>query len=162
MRNIRSICLATLLVAAGTGMAAIPADPAPTLRLRPPVTGCPICELWIQYEDVVLQAKQEVGPLENGVVYFYHSNQPSVIEPLIRFAHERVDLAEAIRTRPEVREQLGGPCGHRPAFSVGIRIEISTSARGIFALLTSTNSTTYTMLRFQAGRAVRSKMPVWF
>ena len=57
-------------------------------RLTPAVPGCPICDLWLEYEDIVLRTKQEVGSLKDGVFYFYHSDEPAVIEPLIRFAHE--------------------------------------------------------------------------
>lgn len=151
----------TLLALAGV-LLARPGDSAPNLRLRPPVAGCPVCDLWLQYEDVVLQAKQEVGPLKDGILYFYHSDRPSVIEPLIRFAHERADLMDRLQTDPELMEQLGGPCGHDSEARAEISMEISTSARGIFVLIRSPDPTTYWRLRFQAGRAVRSQIPVWF
>jgi hypothetical protein len=153
--------LVPFCVAVGLSTASV-AGPSPVLRLRPPVSGCPVCELWLEYEDVILRAKQEVGPLEDGVLYFYHSADPSVIEPMIRFAHERSNLAETIRSDPAVRESLGGACGHGPGASTDIDLEISTSARGIFALIRSSDRATYTRLRFQAGRAVRSQIPVWF
>jgi hypothetical protein len=150
------------LILAGSIFMSTPGDPSPNLRLRPPVAGCPVCDLWLEYEDVILRAKQEVGPLRDGILYFYHSDEPSVIEPMIRFAHEREDLAEAIRADPDLINSLGGPCGHGPNAHADIQLQISTSARGIFALVTSSDPTTNTRLRFQAGRAVRSKIPVWF
>ena len=131
-------------------------------RLHPAVAGCPICDLWLQYEGVILNAKQEVGPLHNGILYFYHSREPSVIEPLIRFAHERVRLEEQLQSDEEFREQLGVRCGHGRMASLGIDLEVSTSARGIFALVTSENRKTLTRLRTQAERAVWGKIPVWF
>ena len=150
------------LILAGAIFAPTPGDPSPNLRLHPPVDGCPVCELWLEYEDVILRAKQEVGPLRDGILYFYHSEEPSVIEPLIRFAHEREDLAKAIRSDPDVLRRLGGPCGHGPSAHADIELQISTSARGIFALLTSSDLPTYRDLRREGSMAVVSKIPVWF
>lgn len=150
------------LILAGAMFAPTPADPTPNLRLHPPVRGCPVCELWLEYEDVILRAKQEVGPLRDGILYFYHSEEPSVIEPLIRFAHEREDLAKTIRSDPDMLRRLGSPCGHRLSAHSDIELQISTSARGIFALLTSSDQATYRALLREGSKAVVSKIPVWF
>lgn len=151
--------LAALGATAAT--AAAPTDPQ-ELRLRPVVRGCPICELWLRYEDVVLQAKQEVAPLENGILYFYHSDDPAVIEPLIRFANERAHLEKELQENPELRAHLGMACGHTPNPVRPEHLEISTSARGIIALITTDDPTTLQQLRSQASRVVLSKLPLWF
>jgi hypothetical protein len=132
------------------------------LRLRPPVELCPICKLWLRYEDVVLQAQQEIGPLRRGVFYFYHASDPAVIEPLIRFAIERAELEEKLRTDPQLRRSLGEVCGHQAHVALGIDLEISTSAHGIAAFLTSGDRTVQEELRLEASRAMRSRIPVWF
>src|SRR5215813_6246612 len=75
-----------------------PATESPSaLRLKAPVPGCPVCDIWLHYENVVLQSQQEVGALHRGVFYFYHAEDPAVIEPLIRFAHEREELEARLR-----------------------------------------------------------------
>lgn len=135
-------------------------EPAPSLRT--PVEGCPVCEIWLQHQEVVLRAKQEVGQLHDGVIYFYHSNDPAVIEPLIRFAYERRNLEAALDADPARREALGRACGHLPGNTARVRLEISTSARGIFALLRTSDPETFRILRAEAQRAVRSRLPVWF
>jgi hypothetical protein len=136
-------------------------EPTSALRLKSPVAGCPVCDLWLRYEDVVLQARQEVGALHQGVFYFYHAEDPGVIEPLIRFAHERAELEAKLHQDPALRRALGEACGHR--YHAGlVHLEISTSARGIFALLTATDPGMLDELRTEAGRAVRGKIPVWF
>ena len=132
------------------------------LRLAPAAEGCPVCDLWVQYEDVILRARQEVGPLASGVLYFYHSESPNVIEPLIRFANERAEMDEALTSNADLASRLGGSCGHALRLGGPVNLEISSSARGIFALLTSADDPTVKLLRAQAGRAVRSKIPVWF
>ena len=131
------------------------------LRLKSPVAGCPVCELWLRYEDIVLEARQEVGALHQGVFYFYHAEDPGVIEPLIRFAHERDELEAKLRRDPALRRKLGEACGHRDHAGL-VHLEISTSARGIFAILTATDPGMLDELRTEAGRAVRGKIPVWF
>ena len=137
------------------------APPTSVLRLRTPVPGCPVCELWLRYEDVVLKARQEVGGLETGVFYFYHAEDPATIEGLIRFAHERAELESKLRKSAALRRSLGEVCGHR--YHAGsAHLEISTSARGMFALLTDQNPAMQAELRAEAGRAVRGKIPVWF
>jgi hypothetical protein len=136
------------------------AEPS-ALRLRTPIAGCPVCELWLRYEDVVLQAQQEVGALHQGVFYFYHAEDPSVIEALIRFAHERAELEARLHQDPALRRRLGEWCGHRNHAGF-VHLEISTSARGMFALLTATDPTMQDELRAEAGRAARGKIPVWF
>lgn len=156
------LMLILCLIAGAAGLPGNGRTQSAVNRLHPAVVGCPICDLWLQYENVILKAKQEVGPLHNGILYFYHSGEPSVIEPLIRFAHERVRLEERLQSDEEFREQLGGRCGHGRIMALGIDLEISTSARGIFALVTSENRRTLTRLRTQAERAVWSKIPVWF
>jgi len=151
--------LAVLGATAAT--AAAPTDPQ-ELRLRPVVPGCPICDLWLRYEDVVLQAKQEVAPLEKGILYFYHSDDPAVIEPLIRFANERARLQKQLEEDPDLRARLGLACGHTPNPVRPEHLEISTSARGIYALITTDDPTTLQQLRSQASRVVLSKLPLWF
>ena len=137
------------------------APPTSVLRLRTPVPGCPVCGLWLRYEDVVLKARQEVGGLEMGVFYFYHAEDPATIEGLIRFAHERAELETNLRKDAALRRSLGEVCGHR--YHAGsVHLEISTSARGMFALLTDQNPAMQAELRAEAGRAVRGKIPVWF
>jgi hypothetical protein len=43
-----------------------------------------------------------------------------------------------------------------------IRMEISTSARGMFAILRSSDPNAVGYLKWQAKRAVRSTYPLWF
>jgi|RhiMetdeSRZDD1v2_1073273.scaffolds.fasta_scaffold603223_2 hypothetical protein len=131
------------------------------LRLKTPVPGCPVCDIWLHYENVVLETQQEVGAIRQGVFYFYHAEDPAVIEPLIRFAHEREELEARLRQAPALRRRLGEACGHRYHDSL-VHLEISTSARGIFALLTADDPAMQDELRAEAGRAVRGKIPVWF
>jgi hypothetical protein len=140
----------------------IPATESPSaLRLKTPVSGCPVCDIWLHYENVVLETQQEVGALRQGVFYFYHAEDPTVIEPLIRFAHERAELEARLRQAPALRHRLGEVCGHR--YHEGfVHLEITTSARGIFALLTADDPAMQNELRAEAGRAVRGKIPVWF
>jgi hypothetical protein len=130
-------------------------------RLLIPVAGCPVCDLWREYEDIILQAKQEVGPLPDGVLYFYYAADPAVIEPLIRFAHERDKLADRLARDPELRDQLGERCFHRRLAGT-VTMEISTSARGIFAILTATDPGMFGWLRDKARMATRQKVPFWF
>jgi hypothetical protein len=138
-----------------------PAQPTSPLRLKTPVSGCPVCELWLRYEDIVLESQQEVGGLHHGVFYFYHAEDPAIIEPLIRFAHERDELEDRLRHDASLRRRLGEVCGHR--YHEGfVHLEISTSARGMFALLTADDPGMQDELRTEAGRAVRGKIPVWF
>jgi len=161
MRN--KLILGALIAALGGSLssAAAPTDPQ-RFRLLQPVPGCPVCDLWLRYEDVVLQAEQEVAPLEHGVLYFYHSEDPAVIEPLIRFANERAQLQKRLAASPELRARLGLGCGHTPNPTRPERLEISTSARGIYALITTDDPTTLAQLRSQASRVVLSKLPLWF
>ena len=152
----------TLLALVLACLLAVAASASESLRLNPPVAGCPVCELWLEYEDVVLLADQEVAKIEDGVLYFYHSDDPSVIEPLIRFAYERQALAVAIRTDPGIQERLGRPCTHTSLLGTSTRLEITTSARGVVAILRSSNAATVGVLKAQAKRALRSKYPLWF
>ena len=153
---------ATTLYLVGLSHRPAPATESPSaLRLKTPVPGCPLCDIWLHYENVVLQAQQEVGGLRQGVFYFYHAEDPAVIEPLIRFAHERDELETRLRQAPALRRRLGEVCGHRYHEGL-VHLEISTSARGIFALLTSDDPAMQNELRAEAGRAVRGKIPVWF
>ena len=126
--------------------------------LRPRVGGCPVCDLWSRYEPVVLQARQEVGKLENGVIYFFHADDPSVIEPLIRFAYEREEMETKVASDPSVRRRLGHVCGHDLLGSGRVRLQISTGAHGFFAILTSTDSTTVRMLQEEASKAARGRL----
>jgi hypothetical protein len=137
------------------------AESSSPLRLKTPVPGCPVCDVWLHYENVVLETQQEVGALPQGVFYFYHAEDPAVIEPLIRFAHEREELEARLRQAPALRRRLGEACGHRYHEGL-VHLEISTSARGIFALLTADDPAMKNELRAEAGRAVRGKIPVWF
>lgn len=137
--------------------------PAPVTspRLLVAVPGCPVCDLWKEYESIIIQAKQEVAPLHNGVLYFYYSADPSIIEPLIRFAHERTKLADRLTRDEALRAKLGGPCLHKRLYG-SVHLEISTSARGIFALLTTDDPTMFGWLRDKARMATRRKIPFWF
>jgi hypothetical protein len=158
-RNLRAGLLAGLL-AAVLLPAPVHAQDPPVTRLISPVRGCPICDLWLRYEDVILRAKQEVGPIQHGVFYFYHSSDPSVIEPLIRFANERNLLERSLAGNPEQRSHLGLACHHREDRQMGISLEISTSARGFLVLR---RSEAYgPMLQAQSARVVRDKIPIWF
>jgi len=159
------LALPTLVLAALVLVTATPRrgdGQASDLRLRPPVPRCPVCDLWLRYEDVVLQAQQEIGPLRHGVFYFYHASDPGVIEPLIRFALERAELEETLRADPGKRRSLGEVCGHQAHAALGIDLEISTSAHGIVALLTSGDRAVLEELRLEASRAMRGRIPVWF
>ena len=151
-----------ILSLAGLSGRPAPATESPSaLRLKAPVPGCPVCDIWLHYENVVLEAQQEVGALRHGVFYFYHAEDPAVIEPLIRFGHEREELETRLRQAPALRRRLGEMCGHRYHEGL-VHLEISTSARGIFALLTADDPAMREELRAEAGRAVRGKIPVWF
>lgn len=153
---------AMTLYLVGLSQGAAPAaGPSSALRLKTPVPGCPVCDIWLHYESVVLEAQQEVGALQNGVFYFYHAEDPGIIEPLIRFAHEREELEVRLRQVPTLRRRLGEACGHRYHENL-VHLEITTSARGMFALLTADDAAMQGELRAEAGRAVRSKIPVWF
>jgi hypothetical protein len=149
-------------IVSGAGrLARIGSGDASSPRLLVAVPGCPICDLWKEYEDIVIRAKQEVAPLHNGVLYFYYSADPSVIEPLIRFAHERTKLADRLTQDETLRAQLGGPCLHKRLYG-SVHLEISTSARGIFAILTTDDPTMFGWLRDKARMATRRKIPFWF
>jgi len=155
------VAAAMLLPLVGLFPHSTTAESPTSLRLKAPVPGCPVCDLWLQYESIVLQTQQEVGALHQGVFYFYHAEDPSIIEPLIRFAHEREELEARLREVPLLRHRLGESCGHR-YHEGSVHLEITTSARGIFALLTSADPAMQDELRAEAGRAVRGKIPVWF
>jgi len=162
MLRTRMILVGLLVVLSGTiGPAprARAQDP-PVTRLITPVRGCPICDLWLRYESNILRAKQEVGPIQHGVFYFYHSNDPSVIEALIRFANERDLLERDLARDPELRAHLGLACHHREDHQMAISLELSTSARGFLALRRS--EVHGPMLQSQAARVVRDKIPIWF
>jgi hypothetical protein len=132
------------------------------LRLRPAVPECPVCAIWIKYEDVILKADQEVGPLKNGVIYFYHAKDPAIIQRLILFARERTALQELIASEPGMVASLGVECRHREYAQLPIDMEISIGARGFFVILTSNDSNTVEKIRADAQRAVTKKIPVWF
>ncbi len=131
-------------------------------ELRPSVPGCPLCELWNRYQDWFLQAHQEVGSLKNGVVYFYHSDNPSVIEVLIRFAYEREALQTKLDADPELRQKLGRACGHDSMVDGTVRVEVSVAAHGVFAILTAPNRGTVRALQAEASRALRDRLTLRF
>lgn len=128
--------------------------------MRPAVAGCPVCEAWAQAGLAVAQAKREIGKLPHGVVLLYHAERPQDIEPLIRFAYERAELSRQLADSPELRATLGGICGHnREVVDPDLRIEISSSAHGFFAILTSANKSRITMLQMEAKRSVQLDVP---
>jgi hypothetical protein len=152
-----ALLLALLLACAGSALA--PARDAPEeTSLRPLVSGCPVCDLWLEHENVILQASQEVGSLENGVIYFIHAQSPSVIEPLIRFAYQREELEETLRRDPALRSRLGDGCRHRLLGDDSARLEISTGAHGFFAILTSRNRAVVSRLQEEASQAARGRI----
>ena len=67
-----------------------------------------------------------------------------------------------LRNNPAKRKALGEMCGHRDHDALGIDLELSTTARGILALLTAHSRSTLVELRTEASQAVRGKIPVWF
>jgi hypothetical protein len=137
---------------------ALAQDPSFTPQAAEP--GCPVCEIWVHYDGVIRRAGQEVGRLRQGVIYFYHSDEPEIIEPLLRFAYERQALVRSIQTRGP--HSLGRACGHALREESGITVEISTGARGFFAILTSERPETVTRLWSEAAKVVPEKTPVWF
>jgi hypothetical protein len=151
-----------MLLATMTLLWVLPAQGAPMVRPQLPSEGCPVCELWLEYEPVVLLAQQEIGELDNGIVCFYHASDPAIIEPLIRFSYERQALEDRLAGNPELRAQLGGRCGHAVSETGRIILEISSSARGIFALISSSDPSTAKFLKLQGKQAVLSRDPVWF
>jgi len=97
------------------------------------------------------------------VIYFFYSDRPSVIEPLIRFAYERAELETALTADDSLSATLGGRCGHiLRNTDPGYHVEISTSGHGFFAILTSANRTTVKMLHQDAKRSVQLGQPVRF
>lgn len=136
---------------------------APERPGRPTVVvNCPVCRLWLRFENVVVRSKHEIAPLPGGVILFYHSDDPAVIEPLIRMANERVALAEALAADPALHARLGQACSHGVRDAAGIEITVTTSARGIFAIMTTGNSAVVRELRAAAQNAVRARVPLWF
>ncbi len=146
---------ALILLAAGAVSAQAPPEED---VLRPVVIGCPVCDLWLRHQDLVLQANQEVGSLENGVIYYVHAENPSVIEPLIRFAYQRAELETEILRDPELRAELGEACGHHFLGDGTVRLEISTGAHGFFAILTSDDEEIVSLLKEEASQAVRGRI----
>jgi hypothetical protein len=158
---VKSVLVLGFCLGLGWASAGAARETPPNPRLLLAVPGCPVCDLWLEYEDIVLRAKQEVGPLPHGVLYFYHSDDPAIIEPLIRFAHERSKLAARLSQDAALREALGGPCRHRE-LAAPVDLQVSTSARGIFAIVTTSDPSTFGWLRDKARMATRSKIPFWF
>jgi hypothetical protein len=150
-----------VLVTILLGWPASAQEPAP-IRLRDPVPGCPVCAIWLEYEATILKAEQDVAPLRNGMLYFYHAKDPATIERLIRFANERTYLEELLTSDAEVRAHLGEACRHREYAASHIELEIAIGPHGFFALLQSRNLETIQMLRVDAQRAIKDKIPVWF
>ncbi len=130
--------------------------------LKPHVPGCPVCALWEIDGAIFLQARQEVGALENGVIYYYFSDNPAVIEQLIRFAYERRELEAALRTDLGLRQNLGQACGHAMQGSGAVHLEISTGVQGVFVILTSTGKIPVDRLKKEASDAVRENLLVRF
>jgi hypothetical protein len=143
---------------------ATPAVAQPDARhgLKPYVPGCPVCDLWEIDGTIFLQARQEVGALENGVIYYYFSDNPTVIEQLIRFAYERQELEAALRTDLGLRQHLGQGCGHAMQGSGAVHLEISTGVQGVFVILTSTGKIPVDRLKREASNAVRDNLLVRF
>lgn len=139
-----------------------PAQPDARHGLKPYVPGCPVCDLWEIDGAIFLQARQEVGALENGVIYYYFSDNPAVIEQLIRFAYERQELEAALRTDLGLRQHLGQRCGHAMQGSGAVHLEISTGVQGVFAILTSTGKIPVDRLKKEASDAVRDNLLVRF
>ncbi len=138
------------------------AQPDARHGLKPYVPGCPVCDLWEIDGSIFLQARQEVGALENGVIYYYFSDNPAVIEQLIRFAYERRELEAALRTDRDLRQHLGQGCGHAMQGSGAVHLEISTGVQGVFAILTSTGKIPVDRLKKEASDAVRDNLLVRF
>jgi len=151
-----------VLVIGMTLLGVLPVGGAPMVRPQLPSEGCPVCELWLEYEPIILLAQQEIGELQNGIICFYHASDPAIIEPLIRFSYERQALEERIALDPELQAQLGGRCGHALSESGRIDLQITSSARGIFALISSSDPSTAKFLKQQGKQAVLSRDPVWF
>jgi len=151
-----------VLVAGLCLLGVLPAAAAPMFRPPNPTPGCPVCELWLEYEPDILLAKQEIGELPDGIVCFYHASDPDIIESLIRFAYARKALEERFDRDPELRRSLGVRCGHARSESAPVELEISTSARGFFAIVTSSDPYISNTLKVQGSLAVRNRLPVWF
>jgi hypothetical protein len=148
-----------LLLGARTG-ASSGQVPEPTLHRSVP--GCPVCELWDRYAEVFPLARQEVGSLRRGAIYYYYSNDPSVAEPLLRFAYERQELAARLATEPELRSKLGHACGHDLLGSGLVQLQLSTGAHGVFAIVTSDRESIIHRIHLEASQAVRAKTTVRF
>ncbi len=131
--------------------------------LRPVVPGCPVCDLWSQYEGIVLEARQEIGKLPNGVVYLHYGERPAVIEPLIQLAYERAELLLRCGEDPALAARLGGACGHNlTQVDPDLTVEISPSVHGFFVILTSPTRTTVKIVHQDAKRSVQLAQPVKF
>lgn len=140
------LAAAALLVGLRAGADPTGADPAGAPRT------CPVCDLWDRHEADLRQALVEVGALDEGVVYLFHSSNFRVIEALQRFAYER----QAIEEDGPVPEHAAGRHPDGPAPHTGpLSVQIATSSHGFFALLTTTDPARGRALREQASRAMR-------
>ncbi len=149
--------------AAGLLLALAPAGaqtPPPPGRIPGTVAGCPVCDLWNTNREVFLQAGQEVGSLQNGVVYYYHSDNPTVIEGLRRFAYERDRLSTRIRKDPDLQARMRMNNDYHGKLADGtVQVVISKEcAHGFFAIVTSDDPAMATLLHEQASRAVRGDL----
>jgi hypothetical protein len=143
-------------LAGGALLAALAAVAAPAAAQERPD---PVCALWMEFRDDVARARQEVGALANGIVYFYHSDDPAVIEPLLRFAYRRRALADSLTAQPAAGiPDCEDAIRHTPPFD----LEISTSAHGFFAILTSPRPDIVKHLQGLAAIAVTRRHAVWF
>jgi len=150
---------ACLLLGARSGVSS---GQAATPTVREPVPGCPVCDLWERYAEVFPLARQEVGSLRRGAIYYYYSSDPSVAEPLLRFAYERQELAARLASEPDLRAKLGHGCGHDLLGSGIVQLQISTGANGFFAIVTSDRESIIHRIHLEASQAVRAKTPVRF
>ena len=109
--------------------------PARGLGLRPYVAGWPGRKLWEIGVAIFLTRRR--WALENGVSTTLRTTQ--VIEPLIRFAYERAGAGPPLADSTRTAGHAGpGSADTTVRSSTRSRIEISTSAHGFFAILTST------------------------
>jgi len=100
-----------------------------------------------------------VGALDNGVIYFFASDNYRIIEDLQRFAYERKSLEENGAAASHPKLLLNGRAHrHNPS----VHLAVATSAHGAFAVLTSTNPSTVRALREEASFAVRNNSLIRF
>lgn len=142
------------VTAVGLLLSGFQGDP-PSDQEEPSPAVCGVCLLWERYEGELRQCTVEAGALEHGVVYYISSSSLTVVESMQRFAYERRRMEEEPAAQIHARHRgMGAP--------EDLRLEVTTSARGFFALLTAADPAVIRFVREEASFAVRSHRPPRF